>query len=78
MKKLLSVIAGFAIAIAAIAVVNGAGSPVSATSCTDGSKYTDFEGSYSGRDTMTVWTKGRAVLYMILWRLTVQKVFKCI
>ncbi len=62
MKKLLSVIAGFAIAIAAIAVVNGAGSPVSATSCTDGSKYTDFEGSYSGRDTMTVWTKGNKKL----------------
>ena len=33
-----------------------------ATECTNGSSYTDFDGSYSGRDTMTVWTKGNVPL----------------
>ncbi len=28
-----------------------------AAECTNGTKYTDFDGSYSGRDTMTVWPK---------------------
>lgn len=35
---------------------------VSAASCTKGDKYTDFTGSYSGRDTMTVQTKDGKLL----------------
>ena len=57
MKKVLGAIAGFAFAVAAFAVMGGVSSPVSATSCTEGTSYNDFEGSYSGRDTMTVSTK---------------------
>ncbi len=62
MKKLLSIITGFLVAAVAIAVTNTASTPVAAETCTTGAKYTDFEGSYSGRDTMTVWTKGNKKL----------------
>lgn len=57
MKKYLGIIAGFIVAAAAMVVVSGTGTPVAAESCTNGAKYTDFTGSYSGRDTMTVSTK---------------------
>ncbi len=42
---------------AAILVSFGTATPAQATSCVDGKQYTDFKGSYSGRDTMTVETK---------------------
>lgn len=63
MKKFMNVFAGFAVAVAAVAALNGSSTPVSATdNCVSGSKYTDFDGSYTGRDTMTVWTKGNKPL----------------
>lgn len=49
---------GGIIALSAAALVSFGTTPqASATSCVKGDKYTDFTGSYSGRDTMTVETK---------------------
>lgn len=63
MKNFVSVLAGFVVAVAAVAALSGTSTPASATdSCTNGTKYTDFDGSYTGRDTMTVWTKGNKPL----------------
>jgi len=63
MKKFIGAIAGFVVAVAAVAAFSGSSTPVSATdNCVSGSKYTDFDGSYTGRDTMTVWTKGNKPL----------------
>lgn len=53
MKKLLGVITGFAVTVAAIAAISAAADPVQATSCVNGTKYTDFNGSRSG-NTLTV------------------------
>ncbi len=53
---------GGAITLAAIGFVSFGDTSVQAASCTKGSKYTDFTGSYSGRDTMTVQTKGGKLL----------------
>lgn len=50
------------VAALATAVVSGVAQPASAADCTTGSKYTDFDGSRSGRDTMTVWTKSNKKL----------------
>lgn len=57
MKKLLTIVAGFAVAVAAIVAISGSATPVSADSCVDGTKYTDFDGSRTGNDTLTVWPK---------------------
>lgn len=55
-KKLL--VAGVTLAVSAFALVSFGQTPsVSAASCTTGAKYTDFVGSYTGRDTMTIHTK---------------------
>ena len=62
MNKLVSLVAGFIVAVAAVAAINGVSSPVSATACTNGSKYSDFSGSYDGNNTLTVWTKGNKKL----------------
>ena len=56
MNKLVSLVAGFIVAVAAVAVVNGVSSPALATDCTNGTKYSDFSGSYDGNNTLTVWT----------------------
>lgn len=54
-KKLL--VAGATLAVSAFALVSfGQTSSVSATSCVAGTKYTDFKGSISGRDTLTIQT----------------------
>lgn len=53
----ITAVAAFAVLTISAAVVGGAAQPAFAAECTNGSKYTDFEGSYSGRDTMTVSTK---------------------
>lgn len=56
MKKLFALIAGFAVTaatIAAVAVVSGTNQSALAASCTNGTKYTDFNGSRSG-NTLTV------------------------
>ena len=56
MKKLIGLFAGFAVAVATVVALSAtANTPVSATSCVSGTSYKDFDGSYSGRDTMTVW-----------------------
>lgn len=57
MVRSITAIVAFAIFTISAAVVGGAAQPAHAAECTNGSKYTDFEGSYSGRDTMTVSTK---------------------
>ncbi len=62
MNKLVSLVAGFIVAVAAVAVVNGVSSPALATDCTNGTKYSDFSGSYDGNNTLTVWTKGNKKL----------------
>ncbi len=63
MKKLIGLFAGFVVAAAAVVALSAtASTPVSATSCTNGTSYKDFDGSYSGRDTMTVWTAGNKPL----------------
>ena len=59
MNKLFGIIAGFAVTIAAVAtvaVVSGVNESALAASCTNGTKYTDFDGSRSG-NTLTVWPK---------------------
>lgn len=56
MKKLFALLAGFVVTAAAVAVFSGAADPVSAASCVNGTKYTDFDGSRSG-NTLTVWPK---------------------
>lgn len=56
MKKLFALLAGFVVTAAAVAVLSGAADPVSAASCVNGTKYTDFDGSRSG-NTLTVWPK---------------------
>lgn len=54
---------GAFVAVGAAAFVSFGSAPaVSAESCTKGSKYTDFVGSYSGRDTMTIHTKDNVKL----------------
>lgn len=55
--KKLALFGGLFVAGAAMLVSLGTSSTAEATSCTKGSKYTDFVGSYSGRDTMTIHTK---------------------
>ena len=62
MKKLLSVIAGFAIVVAAVAAINGINKPVLATSCTNGTSYKNFVGSYDGNNILTVQTAGNKPL----------------
>lgn len=58
MKKILALIAGFAFVIAAVvAITNSKTDPVFAASCVNGTVYTDFDGSRSGNDTLTVWPK---------------------
>lgn len=56
MKKLFGLIAGFAVVVGAFAAISGVATPALATSCTNGTKYTDFNGSRSG-NTLTVWPK---------------------
>lgn len=56
MKKLFALLAGFVVAATAVAVLSGTGNPALASSCTNGTKYTDFDGSRSG-NTLTVWPK---------------------
>lgn len=58
----LAVAGAFAVASFATFVSLSMPATVSATSCTKGDKYTDFTGSYSGRDTMTIQTKNGALL----------------
>lgn len=55
-KGITAMVAFAAFAMSAV-VVSGSAQQVLAAECTNGSKYTDFVGSYSGRDTMTVSTK---------------------
>ena len=56
MKKLIGLFAGFVVAAAAVVALGVTTStPVSATSCTNGTSYTDFDGSRTGNDTLTVW-----------------------
>ena len=56
MKKLLGVIAGLFVTVAAVAAFTAASDTALAASCTNGTKYTDFDGSRSG-NTLTVWPK---------------------
>lgn len=58
MEKLIGLFAGFAVAVATVVALGAtASTPVSATSCTNGTSYTDFDGSRTGNDTLTVWPK---------------------
>ena len=58
MKKFISVLAGFAAIVATVVALGAAAStPVSATSCVNGTSYKDFYGSRTGSDTLTVWPK---------------------
>jgi len=60
--KKLALFSGLLAASAAMLVSFGTSTTAEATSCTKGSKYTDFVGSYSGRDTMTIHTKNNIKL----------------
>jgi len=60
--KKLALFGGLLVTSAVALISLGVSTPVSATSCVKGDKYTDFTGSYSGRDTMTVQTAGGKLL----------------